>query len=135
MKNNNFYYEIIIFSICLLLLDIPFISLIMSERYNKIFKSLNLVMKPKLIFALLAYLIMISGYILIKDKDNNINSMIMRAGLLGFVVYGTYGFTLATILPNYNLSDALLETFWGTFVYMMATLLSFRIIEYSNDYH
>ena len=50
--------------------------------------------------------------------------MLKRAAALGFVVYGTYGFTLHAVLPKYNLMLALTETIWGTFLYTITTYLT-----------
>ena len=57
----------------------------------------------------------ISFPFLIEDKDEN--KMLLRAAVLGLVIYGTYGFTLSAILPKYTLSIALTETMGCFLVY------------------
>ena len=45
----------------------------------------------------------ISFPFLIEDKDEN--KMLLRAAVLGLVIYGTYGFTLSAILPKYIINS------------------------------
>ena len=64
------------------------------------------------------------------DKDEN--KMLIRAAVLGLVIYGTYGFTLSAILPKYDLVFALKETIWGIFLYTVATKLTNLIFKQIN---
>ena len=109
-------FEIFIFGILILLFDIPFITFIMKPKYQNI----GLAKNTKIIFALCAYLIMISSWFLIEGD-------LIKAALAGFVIYGIYGFTLAAILPEYTLSMGLTELIWGTLLYVLATFLTKKI--------
>jgi hypothetical protein len=107
--------EFVIFGIIILLLDIPFITYIVTPQY----KIPGLQLNP--LFALCAYLVMISAWVLIQGDQN-------KGALVGFIVYGVYAFTLAAILPSYKFfPTGLIETTWGTILFTLATILTKKI--------
>ena len=109
-------FEIFIFGIIVLLLDIPFITFIMKPMYQ----TIGLANNTKIIFALCAYILMILAWILV-ERD------LFKAALTGFIIYGIYAFTLAAILPTYTLSMALTEIIWGTALFTFATYLIIKL--------
>ena len=88
----------------------------MKPQYTKI----NLATDTKVIYALSAYIIMTLSWFLI-------NGSVSSAALLGFIIYGTYAFTLAAILPSYTLTMGLTEIVWGTLLFIIATMLTNKI--------
>jgi uncharacterized membrane protein len=112
--------DLLLFGIIILALDIPFITYIVAPNYKKLDMALN----PNVIFALCAYIAMILGWYLIQGD-------LIKAALLGFVVYATYAFTLAAILPGYTLSMALTEVVWGTLLFTLATFITNKILNRS----
>ena len=113
----------LIFGGIILAIDVPWILFYMKNLYVDLFSKLNLKMSGSIIAAILAYSVMIISYpFLIHDKDEK--KMLLRAAVLGLVIYGTYGFTLSAILPKYDLSIALKETIWGVLLYSTATKLT-----------
>lgn len=123
---NNLLWKTIVFAIIILTIDIPWILFYMKGVYQKLFKGLGLTLSGHLLAAGLAYLVMILSFpLLIQDKDPN--KMVLRAASLGFVIYGTYGFTLSAFLPGYHLGLACTETIWGTILYTIATLLTNKL--------
>ena len=120
------FKKTIIFAIIILIIDIPWILTFMKPMYQSMLTQNNLTMSGNHIAAVLAYLVMILSFPLIIN-DSNPQKMLARAAALGFVIYGTYGFTLSSFLPNYNLSLALTETIWGTILYTFATWVVTRI--------
>ena len=122
---KNYILQNIIFSICILVLDLPFIRFVMFPQYDKLFKSLKLKVGSKPVYIIMAYIFMILGFYLIKHKDSK--TMLINGSILGLTVYGTYAFTLAAILPNYTPNLALMETAWGTSLYTLATLFTIII--------
>ena len=101
---------VVIFGIMLLVLDVPFISTVMGPRYTTLGMRLQSPM-----YAFLAYLSMTLAWFLIRGD-------VKKGALIGFIVFGTYAFTLAAILPGYTSSIGLLEVIWGTTLYTLATL-------------
>ena len=109
-------YSIFLFSLIILLLDIPFITFFVAPQY----KSIDLGLKINFVCAILAYMVMGLSWLLI-DKNP------VRAALTGFVIYGVYAFTLAAILPSYRITTALTEITWGTILFCLATILTNKI--------
>ena len=105
-----------IFGTILLLLDIPFIVFVLKPKYNKI----NLALETNIIFAFIAYIIMINSWHLIKGDP-------LIAAEIGLAIYGTYVFTLAAILPSYKLNLVITELFWGVFLFVISTILTNKL--------
>jgi uncharacterized membrane protein len=101
---------VFIFGALLLMLDVPFISTVMKSRYEELGMRLS---SP--LYAFLAYLCMTLAWYLIKGD-------VKKGALVGFVVFGTYAFTLAAILPGYTKAVGLTEIVWGTILYTLATI-------------
>ena len=122
----------IIFGIVILCIDIPWILLYMKNVYINLLRKSNITIRGNIYSVILAYFIMIISFpYLIDDKDES--TMLLRAFILGLVIYGTYGFTLASFLPNYNMSIALKETLWGVFLYTIATKITILITKHYID--
>ncbi len=51
----------------------------------------------------------------------------LEAGLLGLVIYGTFDFTNYTMLKNYNLKIAIMDTVWGSLLFALTTLVVGKI--------
>ena len=110
-------YSIFLFSIIVLLIDVPFITFFVAPQY----KSIDLGLKINIVYALMAYTVMGLSWFLI-DKDP------AKAAFVGFVVYGVYAFTLAAILPSYQITTALTEVTWGTILFCLATIITNKIM-------
>ena len=50
-----------------------------------------------------------------------------RAGILGFVIYGTFDFTNLAVFSNYELFLGILDTFWGAILFSLTTYISLSI--------
>ena len=118
----------LIFGISLLLLDTFFIYSVILKKYLSLFTKLNLkidIKKNNIIYAIITYIILISSFYLIYNQ--NPNTMILNSIILGLAIYGTYAFTLATILPYYDIYYALLDTLWGVVLFTLSTIASIFI--------
>ena len=112
----------LIFAGIITLIDIPWIRYVMSQQYKGVF---DIKIKPEA--ALVAYLCMIICYPLIISKFTTLKEQLMIAASIGFVIYGTYGFTLAAIYEKYPMRLALMETLWGTTLFTLTTFLTYKI--------
>lgn len=119
----------LIFGVILLCIDIPWIYLVMTPIYKKIMAGLNLTIKFKILGGILAYLLLISIYPLLLYIEP-FKKQLVRALILGIIVYGVYAFTLYSFHPNYPFSIALLETAWGGILLSITTLLTQKILTY-----
>ena len=45
------------------------------------------------------------------------------AGILGLVIYGTFDFTNYAMFKNYDLMPAIMDTVWGSFLFVFTTLV------------
>tara|TARA_Y100001970_G_C14220339_1_gene852263 strand:- start:2112 stop:2492 length:381 start_codon:yes stop_codon:yes gene_type:complete len=124
MKEINLLLQTIIFTIIILLIDIPWISIIMSKLYKNVFQ-----VKINFFAVILAYLCMIITYPLIIVKNNTLKDKLLTSSILGLVIYGTYGFTLAGIYDKYPLHYALYETLWGICLFSTTTYLTHFLVK------
>ena len=128
---NTYLIQNIIFGISLLVLDGIFIYNVVLGKYITLFKNLNITMKKDIFSALITYVILIcSFYIIYNAGVGSMKDMILRAALLGLAIYGTYAFTLCTILPYYDYNLAIVDTLWGVFLFTMSTLITIIIYKF-----
>ena len=119
MKNT------LIFAGLITIIDIPWVKFVMFPQYKEVF---DIKLKPEAAF--MAYLCMIICYPLIISKFKTLKDQLMIAATTGFVIYGTYGFTLAAIYGKYPINLAIMETLWGTTLFTLTTFLTQKIGKY-----
>lgn len=80
---------------------------------------------------IITYIILFLGLIcfVLPNVDNSgVNSIITSSfhygGLFGFVVYGVYSFTNLSIFKQYRLNIAILDTVWGTGLFILTSILT-----------
>jgi uncharacterized membrane protein len=117
----------LIFAAIITLIDLPWIRYVMFPQYKGVF---DIKMKPEAAF--IAYMCMIICYPLIISKFSTLKEQLTTAATIGFVIYGTYGFTLAAIYNKYPMNLAIIETLWGTTLFTIATFLTYKIGKYVN---
>lgn len=68
------------------------------------------------------------GFVLPHIDNNNFKSLatssIHYGGLFGFVIYGTYSFTNMSIFKKYNIFIAIMDTIWGTLLFILTALIT-----------
>jgi uncharacterized membrane protein len=115
----------LIFAAIITLIDLPWIRYVMFPQYKGVF---DIKMKPEA--AIVAYMCMIICYPLIISKFSTLKEQLITAATIGFVIYGTYGFTLAAIYDKYPINLAIMETLWGTTLFTIATFLTYKAGNY-----
>jgi uncharacterized membrane protein len=125
--------DLLIFALSLLFFDFFFIKFVMKPLYEKHmnFRQISLV------FAFLAYLAMASSWGLIKGGVGaagdlkagaaGFSESLKKAALVGFVVFGTYAFTLKALFPNYTNQMMIFELLWGVTLFTAATWVTNKI--------
>ena len=109
--------SLLVFGLIILLLDIPCIIFYMAPMY----KSMGMASKLNIFSAILAYVAMILAWFLSGGDP-------YKGALAGFVIYGTYAYTLAAVLPQYKFFPAAVsEVTWGTFLFCLATIITKKI--------
>ena len=115
--------KILIFSLSLIIIDILWIRLHMLPKYINWFNSINLKITYNYVSIILVYFIMILVYpLFIQNKDKN--KELLKAALIGSIIYGLYAFTVAGIFPKYGITFAVQEVLWGAFLYTIATFIT-----------
>lgn len=112
-------WQSVIFAIILTVIDIPWIILVMLRLYKNIFP-----IKLNYLATIIAYICLVITYPLIIAKNDTLKDKLCTALVLGLVIYGTYGFTLAAIYGKYPLTTALAETLWGMTLFVLTTYLT-----------
>ena len=115
----------IVFAIIITLIDIPWIQFVMGPQYKNVF---DIKIKPEAAF--MAYVCMIICHPLLISKFKTLREQLIIAATIGFVIYGTYGFTLAAIYGKYPVNLAIMETLWGTTLFTITTFLTHKIKNY-----
>ena len=121
---NKFLKDFIYFFLIILAIDVPWIHNVTSKYYKKIFNN-NIGIKLNYFMAITVYIIMTIGYIYFVLNNNNNTNKYYLSFIYGFVLYGTYAFTLAALFKIFPLKLALIETLWG------ATLFTLSLFVYN----
>lgn len=125
--SKNLLKKTILFGICLLILDGLWINFFMKWKYINYFKTLKLGMSIDKLAIVIAYIIMIMSYPLLIYNVDFTNGLI-KAGSVGLIIFGTYGFTLAGVFPNYDIKFAIIETIWGIILYGLSYIITNKLI-------
>ncbi len=81
--------------------------------------------------AILVYLIMafsLQYFVFALKTPEGLFDVLTRSATLGFVVYGVFDLTNRAILRDYSWSMAIVDMFWGVFLYSAVGLISFYIL-------
>ena len=55
---------------------------------------------------------------------------VWEAGLLGLVIYGTFDFTNYAMFKNYDLKIAIMDTVWGSLLFMATVLFQKQLLQF-----
>ena len=118
----------LIFAAIMLIVDLTWLKLYMKKAYTNLFSKLNLRLNNNVVGGAIAYIVMIASYpLLIYNKNDNLKQTLLKAASVGFIIFGTYGFTLNAIMPQYNVKLALTETVWGVVLFSFVSLATYFI--------
>ena len=125
---------LIIILILFLIIDIPMITKINYEMYNKQFLRINnnKTVKDIYIGGIVAYACLVFGiyYFVIKNNiNNNITDIAKNGALFGFIVYGTYNGTNKATIADYGMREAIVDTLWGSILCGLISVLSVYFIK------
>ena len=113
-------------AIVLLVIDIVWIKLVMSKRFNplvrRIQKGDDLVIR--LIPSLLSYAFLVIGlqYFIINKK-----ATASEAFLLGIIIYGVFEATSMAIFKDWDYGTLVLDTLWGGILYYITYHIVTRV--------
>ena len=110
----------------LLMLDFLWIKLYMGSRYATMIKKIQgTPMKTNMLYAIIAYTLMVIGlniFVLpnINIKNVTIKDCLTYGLMFGLVLYGVYDFTIGAVLEKWSMSLAIIDVLWGGLVYFLA---------------
>jgi uncharacterized membrane protein len=104
----------------MLLLDLVYLYFTKSIFGELVAKIQRTAIQFRIEGAIIVYLLLAIGlyYFIVKPGLSA-----WEAGLLGLVIYGTFDFTNYTILKNYDLKIAIMDTVWGSLLFALTTLI------------
>ena len=107
-------------SILILALDFIYLNVNKPAFESQVVKVQRVVMKVKLIPAILCYLLLIFAlnYFILRTKRP-----ILDAFLLGVVIYGVFDTTNHTIFKNWSLKAVVMDTLWGGILFYLTTYI------------
>ena len=125
----------------LLTMGIVFVSLdiivlsMLSERWNNVIKNIQgKPLKVKYGYAFVTYIFLIFGlyYFVYRHIKKNTwkYDAIIRGFIFGAVVYGIFDLTNLSILNNYDLSIAIIDTLWGGILSSMVCGITYYLLNY-----
>jgi uncharacterized membrane protein len=127
--NNLTIKEFIITGISLILVDSVFLTSI-SGFFNKMINEIQgspMTIDP--IAMVLTYLVIVSGiyYFIIKPREP-----ILKAALLGWLVYFTFELTNKAIIKKWTWESVAIDGIWGGILFGLSTYLIYKFINYEQ---
>ena len=129
----EFLKKFLIVLVIFLMIDVPILYNFMSKDWgNMIQKIQNKPMKVNLSYAFMVYLFMTAAIVLFTlpkvSKDNLLRDSIIFGGALGMIIYAIFDLTNLSIIQNYDFNIAIIDIFWGSFLFATVTYISYNII-------
>lgn len=118
--------NIIILFLIFTIIDFIYLSLLSTHFSNLVKKIQGSEMKFRIIPAIFCYLFLVFGlyYFIIRKNNNYID-----AAILGWVIYGVYETTNATILKDWDIFSVIIDTLWGGILYGSTTFLYQNVLK------
>ena len=120
--------QIILFTIVLFVLDIPFIKAIVPE-YEKRWPY-PLVHRDRIGIGMLGVYGFIS--LAITYVSLQTDNPLLTSFIIGTTAYASYAFTIYGIHPEWPMHLVLFETLWGGILTMTSTYVGSKVLEYLN---
>jgi uncharacterized membrane protein len=108
-------------SIWLFMIKDKYSDMIQSITYEK--------MNINIYYAIITYVLLAIGlYCLVILDNNNVNNMLLKSFLFGFVTYGVYDATNASIFDKWHIGLAVCDTLWGSLLCTSATYIYIKMM-------
>ncbi len=121
-------FDLALASTIMLTLDSIWIGIIMESRYNQVVKNIQGdSIRINIFSACICYMILIFGlyrFVLSQISRFDYIKILSLSIPLGIVTFGTYDFTSADILKNFDLKTAFIDLSWGTSLMTITPLIT-----------
>ena len=118
--------DLVISFLIVMILDIIWLGLIMNNYYSNLIANIQGVEINANFFAAgLCYATLIFGlnyFVLSKTKKYDLLNILSLSVPYGLVTYGTYDFTSAAVLKNFDLITAFIDVTWGMLLMSLAAI-------------
>lgn len=121
--------KILLVAVTLTLFDSIYLY-VMKDYFNKqILQVQGSGIKMNVYAAILCYVALVFGlyYFIIKDGRS-----IYEAFLLGIVIYSVYELTSLSLLKNWTITTAVMDTLWGGILFTLTTLAVYKLLAMSR---
>jgi len=116
--------EYLFSAIIFVLLDGLYLNLVKNYFNTQIKDIQGSPIQLNFIAAAITYIFLIYGlnYFIIQRKKS-----VAEAATLGFVIYGVYEFTILSIIKNWHIFTAIIDTTWGAILFGLTTAIVYKI--------
>jgi len=113
--------------VILVLIDSVYLFLTKSIFGEMVAKIQRTAIQFRLVGAIIVYLLLAVAlyYFIVKPGLS-----VWKAGLLGLVIYGTFDFTNYAMFKNYDLKIAIMDTVWGSLLFMATVLFQKWLLQF-----
>lgn len=113
--------------VILVLIDSVYLFLTKSIFGEMVAKIQRTAIQFRLVGAVIVYLLLAVAlyYFIVKPGLS-----VWKAGLLGLVIYGTFDFTNYAMFKNYDLKIAIMDTVWGSLLFMATVLFQKQLLQF-----
>lgn len=118
--------DIILYSLLLVIVDYFYLRYIGQSFGNMVEKIQGKSMKVRMLPAAVVYMCLVVAwyvFVYLDMERHNRYSNILRAGLLGFLIYSVFDFTNLAIIDSYRVDLAVLDSLWGGMLFVVTTYL------------
>ena len=124
----------IILFILVLLIDIPVISILFKNRWEKTLQNIQgSSLKIRTIYAFITYILIPLGLLIFVypkiENTNWIQNCLFYGFLWGFITYGIFDFTNLSLIDKYPLDLAIIDTIWGGILSAVVLLIAKFILK------
>tara|TARA_Y100001970_G_scaffold196135_1_gene238485 strand:- start:492 stop:872 length:381 start_codon:yes stop_codon:yes gene_type:complete len=117
-------YKLIILSIIIVLvLDYIYLSTIKNLFLQMILKIQKKPLSVNIFYAILSYLLIIFAlnYFILNNKNLSLKEKYLNAFILGFVIYGVYEATNASLFSDWSTKVIIIDSLWGGILFLLTT--------------
>ena len=113
--------------VILLLIDSVYLFVTKAIFGEMVAKIQRTAIQFRLEGAIIVYLLLAAAlyYFIVKPGLS-----VWEAGLLGLVIYGTFDFTNYAMFKNYDLKIAIMDTVWGSLLFMATVLFQKQLLQF-----
>lgn len=130
LSNNNMMLvkKVVLASVFMGLLDVFYLGTTKDSWNRLLVKIQGSELKVRPVSTVLVYVSMLFGLTVFVLKDfkmgDSIKQAVLRAGMLGLVIFSVYELTNFAIISNWEIKYVFMDSIWGTILFSLTTLFT-----------